>query len=227
MTYTYLNRTKAILIDLDGTMVDSAPDIVEAGCRLLREFGAAELPADVITGFIGNGVPTLVSRLLAASPAIAGTDQERAIAVFYRHYAATNGCYSRLFPGVADGLPALQEAGFQLACVTNKPMVYTEALLQAFDLRQYLSVVIGGDTLARMKPDPLPLLHACQMLGVSPRHAVMVGDSHVDVAASRAAGLPVYIMRYGYSGPAGAAGLHADRVLDSLAELPGLLATAG
>lgn len=217
------SSARAVLIDLDGTMVDSAPDIVEAGCRMLQELGAPALSADVITGFIGNGVPTLVSRLLAASPGLSGTDREHAIAVFYRHYAATNGCFSRPFPGVADGLAALQEAGFRLGCVTNKPIAYTDALLQAFDLRQYLRVVLGGDSLGRMKPDPLPLLHACEMLGVPPEHAVMVGDSHVDVAAARAAGLPVYIMRYGYSGPGGAAGLNADRVIDSLTEVPGLL----
>lgn len=216
---------RAVLIDLDGTMVDSAPDIVEAANRMLAELGAPLMSAAMVTSFIGNGVPTLVRRLLAASPTLADTDAGSAQSVFYRHYHDTNGRFSRLFPGVLEGLTALKNAGYLLACVTNKPMAYTEALLQTFDLAPFMQAVVGGDSIAQMKPDPAPLLHACAMLGVPPQAAVMVGDSHVDVVAARAAHMPIYIMRYGYPGPNGVEALRADVMIDSLAELQAHLAS--
>lgn len=222
-----LGTIRAVLIDLDGTMVDSAPDIVEAANRTLVDLGAPRMSAAAVTSFIGNGVPTLVRRLLAASPTLANFDADDAQALFYRHYRDTNGRFSRLFPGVLDGLSALQGAGYRLACVTNKPMDYTEALLQVFGLAPYFQVVVGGDSIAQMKPDPAPLHHACTLLGVLPQAAVMVGDSHVDVAAARAAHMPVYVLRYGYPGPDGAAALQADALIDSLVEVPVMLASSG
>lgn len=214
---------EAVLIDLDGTLVDSAPDIVEASNRMLVELGAPALSAAVVASFIGNGVPMLVQRLLHASPGLRCSDDAAARALFYRHYQETNGRFSRLFPGVQAGLDALQQAGYRMACVTNKPIAYTTPLLQAFGLEHYLQVVVGGDSIAQMKPDPAPLLHACALLGVAPAQAVMVGDSHVDVAAARAAGMPSFILRYGYPGPGGVAALAADVFIDSLTELPALL----
>ena len=220
-----IGAIRAVLIDLDGTMVDSAPDIVEAANRTLVDLGAPRMTAEAVTSFIGNGVPTLVRRLLAASPTIANIDADGAQALFYRHYRDTNGRFSRLFPGVLDGLSALRRGGYRLACVTNKPMDYTNALLQVFKLAPYFQAVMGGDSIAQMKPDPAPLLHACKVLGVLPQAAVMVGDSHVDVAAARAAQMPVYVLRYGYPGPGGVAALRADALMDSLLELPMLLRT--
>ena len=217
---------RAVLIDLDGTLVDSAPDIVEAANRMLAELGAPPMPASVVTSFIGNGVPTLVRRLLAATPMLAAVDVSHAQSMFYRHYHDTNGHFSRLFPGVLAGLSALQRAGYLLACVTNKPLDYSEALLQAFGLGSYFRVVVGGDSIAQMKPDPAPLLHACMSMEVPPQAAVMVGDSGVDVAAARAAQMPVYILRYGYPGPGGVEALRADGLIDSLEEMPALLESA-
>lgn len=218
------NAIRAVLIDLDGTMVDSAPDIIEAANRMLLALGGPPMSAALVTSFIGNGVPTLVRRLLAASPTLADAAVGHAQSMFYRHYQDTNGRFSRLFPGVLAGLIALQQAGYRIACVTNKPMAYTEALLETFGLDRYLQAVVAGDSFAQMKPDPAPLLHACKLLGVPPRDAVMVGDSHVDVEAARAAGMTSYILRYGYPGAGGVAGLKADVLIDSLAELHGLLA---
>lgn len=214
---------KAVLIDLDGTLVDSAPDIVEASNRMLVELGAPTLSSAVVASFIGNGVPTLVQRLLHASPDMPRIDEAAARAMFFRHYQETNGRFSRLFPGVQSGLVSLQQAGYRLACVTNKPMAYTEPLLRAFGLDRFLQAVVGGDSLARMKPDPAPLIHACGLLGVASGQTVMVGDSHVDVAAARAAGMRSFILRYGYPGPGGVASLEADVFIDSLTELPALL----
>ena len=224
MSLPFSNQTRAVLIDLDGTMVDSAPDIVEAANRMLIGLGAPQLTGATVSSFIGNGVPTLVRRLLAASPVLSGIEEAAAREIFYRHYQETNGRFSQLFPGVLEGLTALRHAGFRLGCVTNKPMGYTTPLLHTFGLEHYLQVTVGGDSLPLMKPDPAPLLHACELLGVAREAAVMVGDSHVDVSAARAARMPVYIVRYGYPGPGGVAGVAADFLIDSLAEMPALLA---
>ena len=217
------SHVRAVLIDLDGTLVDSAPDIVEASNRMLVELGAPALSSALVASFIGNGVATLVQRLMNASQGLLHIDDAAARAMFFRHYHETNGRFSRLFPGVLTGLAALRQAGYRLGCVTNKPIAYTEPLLKAFGLERYLQAVVGGDSITQMKPDPAPLIYACALLGVERDQAVLVGDSHVDAAAARAAGMPVYIVRYGYPGPGGVAALQADFFIDSLAQMPGLL----
>lgn len=214
---------RAVLIDLDGTLVDSAPDIVAAVSRLLRELGAPPLPFDTVPSFIGNGVPTLVRRVLAASGV--ALEEAAALALFMRHYRETNGRYGTVFPGVREGLRALRQAGFRLACVTNKPQVLSTALLASHGLAPMFDLVVGGDVLDRMKPDPAPLRYACRMLEAA--GAVLVGDSAVDVAAARAADMPVFIVRYGYPGGAGHGALQCDGLLDSLEEVVGLLMPAG
>lgn len=207
----------AVLLDLDGTLVDSAPDIVAAVNAMLAELGAAPLPFATIVGFIGNGVPTLVERVLAARAITAA----HAEGVFHRQYDATNGRMSRVFPGVVEGLHGLRAAGYQLACVTNKPQAATATLLALTGLAPCFDAVVGGDTTPHLKPHAAPLLHACRLLHTDPLQAVLVGDSHVDVAAARAAGMPVYIVRYGYPG---AGSLDGATFIESLAALPALLA---
>ena len=214
---------RPVLIDLDGTLVDTAPDIVEAANRMLGALGAAPLPPTTISGFIGNGVPTLVRRVLAAVAIAPAVDEQHAHALFDRHYADTNGRFGRVFPGVAEGLEALRRAGYRLGCVTNKPQGPTGTLLATTGLAGYFEVVVAGDTIDRMKPDPEPLLHACRQMGLDAALAVLVGDSAVDVAAALAARMPVYIARYGYPGPAGHAAMRGAVFIDSLAEMPALL----
>jgi phosphoglycolate phosphatase len=209
---------RAVLIDLDGTLVDTALDIVEAVNRMLRAFDAPALARDTVTSFIGNGVPTLVQRVLAAS-AIAPDRQARALNLFERHYVETNGRYSRVFPGVLTGLARLRDAGYRIACVTNKPQAASEALLSISGLAPLLDAVVGGDATAHMKPHAEPLLHACRLLDADPACAILIGDSHVDVAAARAAGMPVHIVRYGYPGPGGHAAMAGASFIDSLDHL--------
>lgn len=216
---------RAILIDLDGTLVDTAPDIVAAANRMLDELGVRALPFAAIAGFIGHGVSRLVQRVLTAA-GLADYDQARAEAMFYRHYRDTNGQFGTVFPGVRSGLAALRQAGYRLACVTNKPTEFTWPLLQHAGLEDYFDSVVGGDTLPSMKPAPEPLLHACRTLGVDPARSAMVGDSAVDVAAARAARMPVFIVRYGYPGPGGLAALGCDAFIDSFEQLPRLLDTS-
>lgn len=219
----------AVLVDLDGTLVDTAPDIVEAVNRMLLERGAPPLPFDTIRGFIGNGVPTLIRRVLGASRA-AGLDERdepMALALFHRHYRDTNGRIGQVFPGVREGLRALRQAGCRLGCVTNKPAVPTAALLDLHALSPWFDVVVAGDSLAQMKPDPAPLLHACRVLHASPTRCVLVGDSPVDVAAARAAQMPVLIVRYGYPGADGHEAMQCDGFIDSLEHLPVVLGGLG
>lgn len=215
---------RAVLIDLDGTLVDSAPDIVAAANRMLEELNAAPLPFDKVSSFIGKGVPNLVRCVLLASGLSDRVDAAFAEELFYQHYRETNGRFGTVFPGVREGLSALKDAGYRLACVTNKPFGLAETLLQIARLDGYFSTLIGGDSIPQMKPAPEPLLHACQLLEASPARAVMVGDSGVDVAAASAAGMPVYIVRYGYPGPAGLDALRCDAFIDSFEQLAALLA---
>jgi phosphoglycolate phosphatase len=212
----------AVLIDLDGTLVDTAPDIVEAVSRMLLEVGAAPLSFDTVRSFIGKGVPNLIRRVLEAS-AVTSLGEQPARALFQRHYRDTNGRFGQVFAGVRDGLQALHQAGYRLGCVTNKPQSPTAALLDIHALTPWFDVVVAGDSLAQMKPDPQPLLHACRGMHASPSRCVLVGDSGVDVAAARAAHMPVYIVRYGYPGPDGHEAMQCDALIDSLNDLPAIL----
>ncbi|WP_133648734.1 phosphoglycolate phosphatase [Paraburkholderia flava] len=214
---------KAVLVDLDGTLIDTAPDIVEAASRMLREFGAAVLPFETVSGFIGKGVPNLVRRTLEAAGLAQRIDFANALHAFNHHYAQTNGRIGRVFPGAASGLESLRRHGYRLACVTNKPEALAAPLLLMTGLAGYLDVLVAGDSPAGMKPEPGPLWHACRLLDVEAAHSTMVGDSPVDVAAARAAGLPVVIVRYGYAGPTGAAMLDGDGFVDSIEEVVGVI----
>lgn len=215
-----------LLVDLDGTLVDTAPDIFEAVGRTLLELGAHPLPFATVRGFIGNGVPTLVRRVLRAG-GDARLNERQALEVFQRHYRATNGRYGKVFPGVREGLAAVRDAGCRLACVTNKPRAPTAALLDVHGLAAWFDAVVAGDTLDRLKPDPAPLLHACDLLRAHPGRALLVGDSGTDVAAARAARMPVVIVRYGYPGIEGIDATRCAALIDSLDELPMLLAWPG
>ncbi|NYT22274.1 phosphoglycolate phosphatase [Alcaligenaceae bacterium] len=191
---------QAVLIDLDGTLLDTIPDLAAAANAMLAELGAAQLPLADIATFVGKGTEVLVRRCLTDGrlPADdAGT--ARALAVFNRHYHAVNGRAARLYPGVREGLRAFREQGARLAVVTNKPTEFTLPLLESSGLSEWFSVVVCGDTCPRKKPDPLPLLHACGLLGCPPGRALAIGDSINDALAARAAGITVLAVPYGYN----------------------------
>lgn len=215
---------RAVLIDLDGTLVDTAPDIVAAVNRMLGGLYAPSLPFKTVCSYIGKGVPNLVRRALQAGGLTGEVDERHAQDLFYQHYRDTNGYFGRVFPGVRDGLNALRLAGYPLGCVTNKPLSFTEPLLAATGLAEYFEIVVAGDSIAKMKPDPEPLFHACRQMQADPALSVLVGDSGIDVAAARAARMPVYIVRYGYPGEDGYAGMQYDALIESFKELPALLA---
>ncbi|HMA06343.1 MAG TPA: HAD-IA family hydrolase, partial [Ramlibacter sp.] len=142
---------------------------------------------------------------------------------YQHHYRSVNGQYASVFPGVVEALCILREAGLKLACLTNKPTAFARTLLAAKDLAGFFEVVFGGDAFERRKPDPLPLLKACEALGSTPAGTLMLGDSSNDAAAARAAGCPVLLVTYGYNHGEPIRAVPADGYLDSMAELAGWL----
>ncbi len=191
-------RIRAVLFDLDGTILDTAADLAAAANAMLAEIGRASLPEARIRDYIGKGVQNLVTRSLEATGGADPAQAERALAVFERHYLAGIADRTRPYPGVVEGMEALARAGIAMGCVTNKAARFTEPLLERTDLMRFMGVVVSGDTVSRKKPHPEPMLHAVARLGVQPGEALMVGDSRNDVDSARAAGCPVVVVPYGY-----------------------------
>jgi phosphoglycolate phosphatase len=214
----------AVVWDLDGTLVDSAVDIAASLNRLLAEEGLPELDDARIRGMIGHGVPMLIRRGLAAHGVTPDEQQLGRLAErFMVIYSEVATASTRLFPGVLDALRTLGDAGIRQAICTNKPEAITRQVLAGLDIADYFDVVIGGDTLPRTKPDPLPLRTTLQRLGVSPEQSLMVGDSAIDVAMAHAAGVDVAFVTFGY-GPEPAEPHRADFRVDTLADLPTVIA---
>jgi phosphoglycolate phosphatase len=209
---------QAILFDLDGTLVDSVPDLAAAVNRVLAELGRPALGLAQVTSMVGDGASALVERALAASGATA-TPLRAALDRFLALYGADPTRLTRPYPGVPAALEELAAAGWRLGVCTNKPERATRAVLAGLHLERFFAVVLGGDSGPTRKPDPGPLLTALGHLGSAPARAAMIGDHRNDVAAAQAAGMPVVFARYGY-GAATLAGLTPDAVIDRFAELP-------
>lgn len=190
---------RAVLFDLDGTLLDTIRDLADAANLMLAELGRPERPLAQIHSFVGKGIPNLVRRCMTED-AEAGEDEiERAVSVFRRHYEAVNGRNTRIYPGIVETLEAMRGMALKLACVTNKAEAFTLPLLERTGLMPYFGAVVSGDTLPVKKPDPAVLHHACGLLGVAAPRALMIGDSANDALAARAAGMPVLLVTYGYS----------------------------
>lgn len=218
-------RLKAVVIDLDGTLLNTAPDLAEAATRMLAELGLPPIGLDTIKTYIGNGVSRLVKRVLTremdAEPDAALF--ARALPVYEKHYAQVVSRESRPFPGVIEGLQAMRAAGYRLACITNKAEKFTVPLLKDTGLFGYFELILSGDTLPRRKPDPLPLLHACQFFGVAPAELLLIGDSLNDTQAARAAGSHVFCVPYGYNRGHSVEELDLDAVVPNLLEATRLM----
>ena len=209
----------AILLDLDGTLLHSAPDLAKAANRMLRDMGRPAVSQDLLMSYIGNGISWLVKRALTgdmhAEPDAALYDE--ALPVFERYYTEL-ALQSKPFDGVIAGLDAMKAAGFRLGCITNKAERFTLPLLKASGLADYFEIVVSGDTLPEKKPHPMPLLHAAKFLGAQPAQTLMIGDSRHDVAAARAAACPVFCVPYGYNHGEPMDGLGVDAVIATLPE---------
>ncbi len=215
-------RVSAVTIDLDGTLADTIPDLAAGANAMLAELGRPELPLERIRTFVGKGIPRLVERTLTESLGDAAL-MERALPIFERHYAATNGRHSELYPGVSEGLARLREMKVPLACVTNKSGRFTLPLLEQLGLARYFEQVVAGDTLPQKKPDPAQLVHACRGFGIEPRSMLMIGDSVNDALAARAAGCPVFCVPYGYNEGRDVLELDVDAIVASLVEATRLI----
>ena len=219
-------RPEMILVDLDGTMVDSVPDLAYCVDRTLERLGRPPRGELAVRDWVGNGVERLVRRALSGT--LDGEPDEeafqRAYPVFLELYAQNTAARSRLYPGVREGLELLAARGYPLGCVTNKAARFTEPLLAGLGIRERFEIVISGDTLGERKPHPLPLRHAAAHFGADPRRALMLGDSISDVQAARAAGFAVICVSYGYNHGQDIRAVRPDAVIDSFAELGDLLA---
>jgi phosphoglycolate phosphatase len=215
--YAFPIPVKAVLLDLDGTLLDTAGDIVIAANRMRQAFGFAPLDAAVIRNFIGKGISNLVGKVLKDAVGEVGPSAIKvAVANFEKHYAECFAETSKPFPGVIEGLDALRAKGFRLGCVTNKARQFTEPLLEKTGLTPYFEIAVSGDTLAEKKPHPLPLTHAAEFFACMPQEMLMIGDSVNDAEAARAAGCPVFIVPYGYNEGQELRGLDCDAFIDDL-----------
>lgn len=215
------NKT-LVIFDLDGTLLDSAPDLALAINLMLTDLGFEAAPEPVIRSWVGNGAQTLVSRALQYCGCDSSQDStyfNDALTIFLAHYQAHLSTNSVLYKGVLATLKQLKQNGLRLALVTNKPLRFIEPILRAVELSGIFSVELGGDSLTVKKPHPEPLLHVCKQLGTLVEQAVMVGDSKNDILAAKAAGMQSVGLTYGYNYNEAISLQEPDVVLDDFSHL--------
>lgn len=219
------NETEMVLFDLDGTLVDSAPDLAYSMDATMAEIGLSPRGEAKIRQWIGNGIERTLKRAIIND--MHGEPDaglfSKALPIFMEIYAENSVRQSYFYDGVLEGLDYLKKNNYKIGCVTNKQAKFTHILLKALGIFDDFGIVISGDTLPKKKPDPLPLLHAAEHFAVRPEHALMVGDSMNDVNAARAAGFKILCVSYGYNHGRDIREAKPDAVVDSLAELPALM----
>ncbi|MEN6079166.1 phosphoglycolate phosphatase [Chromobacterium piscinae] len=217
-----LKNIKAVAFDLDGTLVDSIPDLADAANAMREHLGLPPLDPERIKSHVGDGIASLVHRAITDErhAEADGPLWERGYRFFVQRYSERLAVRTTVYPGVLDGLALLRALKLPLVIVTNKSERLAVPLAEQLGLRDLFSLILGGDTLPEKKPSALPLLHCCQVLGIQPQELAMVGDSANDVAAARAAGSAAIAVSYGY---ADASTLGADLTVNSVAELYDLM----
>jgi phosphoglycolate phosphatase len=216
---------KLVLIDLDGTLVDSVPDLAYCVDEMMQQVDMPVQGIDKVRTWVGNGVERLVKRALTGTLDGEPDDAlfEKAYPVFLELYKENTSKRSQVYPGVTAGLEWLKQQDLALGCVTNKAEQFTLPLLENLGLLSYFGLVVSGDTLAKKKPDPMPLLHAAEHFSVLPEKSLLLGDSISDVKAARAAGFSVICVSYGYNHGKDIREANPDVVIDSFEALPDLL----
>ena len=216
-----IRKPDMILIDVDGTLVDSVPDLAYCVDEMMRQLGQEPRGETRVRDWVGNGVERLVRRALVGQ--LDGEPEEaefeRAYPIFLALYAENTSKRSLLYPGVLEGLDYLKAAGYALGCVTNKAEQFTIPLLKDLGVYDYFAIVISGDTLEHKKPHPAPLLHAAEFFKVSAAHSLMVGDSVSDVKAARAAGFQIACLPYGYNHGEDIRDAEPDVIIETLVHL--------
>jgi phosphoglycolate phosphatase len=218
MPNSKFSTVRAFLFDLDGTLIDSKLDLVNSVNFMLRVMQRDVLPLATVTSYIGHGAPRLVADALG--PDAAEADRERGLKIFLAHYAEHNLDATRAYPGVLEGLEALQDR--PMAVLTNKPKKMSVEILEALGLLKFFRAVYGGDSFEKKKPDPAGALAILQDLGAPPQQAAMVGDSDVDIKTARSAGMHAIAVNYGF-GQHDRQAQPADLYVDSLQEIAALV----
>lgn len=233
----HLKQIDAVIFDLDGTMVHTLGDFQVALHRTMADLNMPPVPPEMVAQTIGKGSEHLIRSLLDYQinrPEVKGVGQacpalsvealfQRAWQLYQRHYSAINGQFADVYPGVLEALESLSAQQVPMACLTNKPLAFAQTLLKEKSLDHFFGPVFGGDSFARKKPDPLPLVKTCEALGTLASRTLMVGDSSNDAQAAHAAGCPVVLVTYGYNHGKRVQDTPAAAWLDSLADLPILL----
>ena len=194
---------KVIIFDLDGTLIDSSPDLALAINHMLTTIGKATFSLDEIHHWVGNGAQTLVKRALSGSTKITSDidkkEFENALKIFLDFYAKNLAVETLTYPHVLSTLSQLKDNGYKLAIVTNKPFDFVEPILNELKLKEYFEFHLGGDSLKEKKPNPAPLLYVCEKLNVKPSDCVMIGDSKNDILAAHACDMQSIGLTYGYN----------------------------
>jgi len=209
------------MIDVDGTLVDSVPDLAYCVDELMKKMNRPTWGEAKVRTWVGNGVPKLVERSLTGEleGEVNKADFDKAYPLFLDLYKDNTSKRSHLYDGVITGLDYLKKQGYTIGCVTNKAEAFTHPLLKDLGIFDRFEIVISGDTLEKKKPDPLPLLHSAKHFGFDPQDCLMLGDSVSDVKASRAAGFKIICMSYGYNHGNDIRDENPDLVIDSMSEL--------
>lgn len=212
------------LVDLDGTLIDTLPDLAYCVDEMLARLDLAPVGEERVRGWIGDGVGALVERALAARQTTYASEEHAssALELFMELYWENTVTRSRVYDGAREGLEYLRSSGAALGCVTNKSERFTGKLLAAFELDEYFPLVVSGDSVTHKKPHPMPLLHAAAHFDVDPADCVFIGDSRNDIVAARAAGFRIVCVSYGYHHGDDIRAGSPDAIVDSLAELPNL-----
>ena len=213
------------MIDVDGTLVDSVPDLSWCLDETMKQIGLPPRGEAAASQWVGNGVIRIVQRGIANDLDAAHDEAlfEKAMPIFRELYAENTSKRSTLYPGVREGIDYLKTTGIKLGCITNKDAEFTHPILKDLGLWDDFEIVISGDTLEKKKPDPLPLLYGAEKLGAKPEKSLMLGDSMSDVKAARAAGFEIICMSYGYNHGVDIRESEPDAVIDSMVELKSMI----
>jgi len=216
-----IKKPAMVLIDVDGTLVDSVPDLAYCVDEMMKQLGKPVYGEDMVRNWVGNGVERLTRRALIGQLNGEPDDElfEKAYPVFLDLYDKNVCERSCLYDGVREAIDFLKTTDVKIGCVTNKNAQFTLPILEKLGVKDDFEIIICGDTLDKKKPDPLPLLHAAEQLGVKPENSLMLGDSMSDVKAARAAGFDIVCMSYGYNHGEDIRDYNPDAVVDSMAEI--------